>query len=529
METDILETTLLFPDGRAMAAQPLIEACRHDPNPFVEYVMDVSQAPIHERIQDHYTVHDDCYVEQHRGIGKTVQTCAREAWDIGRDPEQIGKYIQVNQPEAAKSVDIIKQIIESPRYRHVFPNIRPDPMLWGKTAFRVQREGLQRDPTVEACGIFGHAGGRATKMVFDDVCDLENAVRKAGMRGQVKEAYRNTWLPQLTGDRKIVRRIGTCWHVSDITAEWRTECGDAGTLLRNPVVGWKSPDPGRFNKQELLAWRARLGVIGYARAFELKPVSSEVLVFEDDWLLASMYTPDQITDWQRDNSRVVAAVDWAYTEKKMTPTKGDPDWSVMLVAVLSADGHIFLTGMIRKREGFPKFKRRAIRYGVLQKISLCKAESGGPQIGIVDQFNEDAPFPVMGGFRSKDKITRAIGCQAFVESGRFHILGRRGAGGGMEPVPALRPLYDEMLAFPADEHDDCVDAALDLISEQIGSGALAETLDDAFGEDDDEERLSDWDTSQRDRPGDSMSGDLYDGAAQFADVFDDPDPRSFDP
>ncbi len=39
---------LHLPDGRAVAKHAFIEACRNDPNPFVEYVLDVRQAPIHD-------------------------------------------------------------------------------------------------------------------------------------------------------------------------------------------------------------------------------------------------------------------------------------------------------------------------------------------------------------------------------------------------------------------------------------------------------------------------------------------------
>ena len=105
------------------------------------------------------------------------------------------------------SVDVTRSILESHQFGHVFPGLIPDPTVWGKSAFRFKSEAIHRDPTMQACTIFGHAGGRATDMVFDDICDLENAVRRSALRGQVKEAYHNTWLPMLIGDRRRT------WHV----------------------------------------------------------------------------------------------------------------------------------------------------------------------------------------------------------------------------------------------------------------------------------------------------------------------------
>ena len=466
---------LVLPDGRAVAEQAVIEACRADPVAFIEYVLDVEAAPVHEQVQDHYTEFDECGIGLHRGCGKTVQTIGRVAWEIGRTPTERVKYIQANDGEASKSVDTMRRIVESPRYKHVYPGLMHDPTCWGKTAFRFLTDVVQRDPTVEGCGIFGHAGGRATTFVFDDVCDLENAVRKPALRSQVKEAYHNTWRKMLTGDRRRVWCIFTPWHVDDLTAEWREAFTKAGTLLWVPVIGHASPWPEMFS-EEWLALEEERNPIAYARAFQLEPLSAEVLVWPAEWIEAAYFTdrPKYAQSGQR-----AVTMDFAFSEKRMIPAKGssDPDWSVSLFGLLDGKGHVWVEDMIRQRTGFPAFKRATLLRANAYGVSRGRAEAVGGQRGLVQQLNEDSEFPIEAVDRVSDKVFRAAGLQSFVSSGRFHVQCTRGAGGVLRPLPQLQALVDEMALFPSGQHDDTVDTAMDMMEMAMsGKGPIMTEL-----------------------------------------------------
>ena len=202
-------------------------ACRNSPDWFVSVVGGLTQADIHRRIQSHLTDHDDCYIELHRGIGKTVQITTRLAWEIGRNPDIRIKLVQQNQPKASDSVRRVKRIIESKEFRWAFPEVRPDPEQWGAEAMTVQRDTMDADPTLHAQGIFGRAGGRYDLIVGDDICDMANAVRSPTDRERVKEFWANNWLPMADESRGETRcwQIGTPYHVDDITADWRAYYG----------------------------------------------------------------------------------------------------------------------------------------------------------------------------------------------------------------------------------------------------------------------------------------------------------------
>ena len=134
-------------DGTKVAERAFLQACRDSPNRFIEYVLDLEQAPVHEQMQAHYSAYDECGIGISRGHGKTTQTLGRVAYEIGRslckdspdyDPSVRWKYVQANDKEAGKSVNTTLVILESPRFNQVFPVLIPDQRGWGKGAFPVK-------------------------------------------------------------------------------------------------------------------------------------------------------------------------------------------------------------------------------------------------------------------------------------------------------------------------------------------------------------------------------------------------------
>ena len=467
---------------------PSIESCtpeevrylvRSSPNLFAAFITGRKQGRIHVRMQKHWTTHRDSYVEVPRGHGKTVQMALRTAFDIGNTPSIRIKYIQQTDPEAVKTSKMVRAIVGSPRFRWVFPsvNLRRGETASGAWSVDFPGGGIQRDPTFEARGIFGRAGGRWDLIVADDICDLRNAVQQATLREQVKEAWANTWLPMADESadvRPCLRKVGTCYHVDDITADWRRKHGPDGSLLRCPCIGTEeSPWPEVITPELLAERRADWGPVAYARAMLLEPVSSEVLIFPSEWLDAALYEPPMPTAEGPSNTIRVAALDFAFTEKRLGD--GNPDYSVCLIGDRRGDGHLFATGLFRARLTYPEFRDRAIDWMKEAGVRYAYAEGNGPQMGLVQDFNRHAPFPVVGVPRATDKVTRAAEIQPFVMSGRYHLPAVR-ANGRLTVRADFQSHYDEVTTFPAGDHDDTVDTMIDLINAAATLG-WAETID----------------------------------------------------
>lgn len=449
-----------------MTDEEVIEAARVSPAAFVTVVLAFEMTRYHVDMQRFWTAHDECHQEHPRGHGKTSQVLGRCAFEIGRNPDIRIKYVQHVKDKAVESVRALRHILESDTFRIIFPEVIPDEENWGAESFTVKRGQWSRDPTVQAEGINGRAGGRFDLLVGDDICDVQNSIQKPAEREKVKEAWQTNWLPMADYARGTPRiwTIGTPYHVADITADWRAYHGKRGSLMRCPVTGgFDSPWPEVWTPDILRAQRESMGPVAFARAYELQPVSNELLIFLRDWIDSCLYESRP----PRTRVEVIAAFDFAYTEKalKLKGAKGatDPDWSVCIIAERDNTGHLWLKDMLRLRATYPEFRQKALALCERHGVKRAAGEGNGPQAGIVQDLNSIAPFPVMSMDRLTDKITRAVEKQAFVESKRLHIPGEPLPGGGLEPTALFRPLYDEMLTFPAGNHDDTVDAVLDLI------------------------------------------------------------------
>lgn len=435
---------------------------RKSPSAFMAVALGIEMAQVHVGIQRHLSAHDDCYVEEHRGIGKTTQFSGRVAWEIGRNPDIRVKYVQHIKEKASETVRAIRHIMELDTYRAVFPHIKPDSENWGSESFTVKRQRWGRDPTVQAEGINGRAGGRFDLLIADDICDIQNAIQKPMEREKVKEAWNTNWLPMADHSRGKPRtwKCATPYHVSDITADWRRMNGANGSMLRQPVVGYISPWSEVWTEEILKAEKEKMGPIAFGRAYLLEPVTSELLVFSPEWL--DPFIVEDIPPGLRGTFE--CAIDWAYTDVRSgEKLKGDPDYSVCLIGFKTESGHIYIVDMVRERTAFPTFARNAIDRCVANNVKHGWAEGNGPQRELVRSFNALSHFPVSTVERTRDKMTRATACQPFVMGGRLHLMGYRGQDGKMRPLPSLQPLYDEMTTFPAGDHDDCADCVVDLI------------------------------------------------------------------
>lgn len=439
-----------------LEAKTAVETARLNPAAFVAMVTGHRPPPLQYRIIAHVLRNRSFYIELPRGHMKTTTLAAMMAWYIGTFPDDRNKVISQNDEVAFKTVGYVRQIVEGNVFREVFPDCYP--VDDGASRLTVRRSKAMRDPTLEGSGVFGRASGRADRIWFDDVADLRNSILQPALRDQVREAVRNNWLPMLDYSRlrePSVWRSNTPYHDADITADWRKIHADKGTLLREPCVGLRSPWSEVFTESVLADKRAEMGPIGYARAYELVPLSSEVFVFRPEWLQDSAYSPDEMPNV----SRTVAALDWGYSTKERG--KEDPDYSVLVIAEMDGRGHCYLTDILRVRESFPTFAKEAAAMLMRRKCSAVIAETNGPQRGIADAFQESTGILVVSATRSSDKMLRAASVQPYVMAKKLHVP-KDGTGSIRAD---FAPLFEEMLAFPAGAHDDCVDVAVDLCAE----------------------------------------------------------------
>lgn len=436
----------------------VIAAARECPDIFAE-LLGFNQSGLHSEMQAHLSAHGDAAIGMPRGHGKSVQLGIRQAWEIGRNPAIRIKHIGQTVAKAQEQIRMVVQIMRSEVYGMVFPEIKmlkPDPSTDGSNEIVVKSASMHRDATMQAANIFGRAGGRADLLCGDDVCDLRNSVLIPAEREKVKEAWRNNWLPMrdFSAGRPRTWRLFTPYHTDDLTAEWKRAGEEDSSLFWRPCRGFQSPWPEVFTPEVLESQRREMGPLGYARAYELVPVSDESLVFRPEWLERGYYPVDPPED-SRANSTIVAAIDWAFTEKR--GEKGD--YSVCVIAMIDRNADVWVLECLRIQATFPEFVRRAVDACERLGAALILAEGNGPQAGLCQQLQQGTRIPVRRLTRTKDKVTRASEAQPMVEQGRLHLRCR--TDGRLESTQ--EPIRDEMVSFPAGEHDDTVDAVCDLL------------------------------------------------------------------
>lgn len=246
-----LDLHLTTAEQLAVAASSVLaeraRKARGDYNDFAHFTMRdekgnaITQESLHRVIQLHVDV---CWaaglhaaVLAPFGHGKTIQTSVgRVCWEIGRDPTLRWKIVCNNDTKAQERVMGCSALIFSPAYRLVFPQIRLVPpekaRKQRKQAKATQHElfldrpGFALDATIQAAGVLsGGTGGRADRMIFDDIVDQKNAIDEPTMREKVIANMENVWLQRLVGDG-LAAYIGTAWHQADATHK----------LMDNP--GW---------------------------------------------------------------------------------------------------------------------------------------------------------------------------------------------------------------------------------------------------------------------------------------------------
>jgi len=451
------------PQAQAQAqvtAEAAVEAARENPAAFLALALGRPVSHLQQEMLHHAVANTSWYAEIPRGHAKTSTFAYLVAWWVGIRPDARFKIVTQTDDHAIATTRFIRDIIRGPVFRACFPTVKLKPGEETVSAWSVTAPGVgpRRDPTVQATGIFGRTGGRADVLWFDDICDLRNSVLQPALRAQVKEAYANIWLPMLdpsAAHEPRLWRTATPFHTDDLTADWRRETEDEGTLLRRPCAGDRSPWGEVFTPDVLAYWRKRMGPMAYARAYELVPLSSDLLVFRPEWV--AHYRVGK----QPEVARTVAAIDWGYSRKAQD--RDDPDYSVCLVGDIDAERRLFLTDILRVRDAFPAFAKQAADLCRRRGVAAVLAEANGPQRGIFDQFASITSQPMIAVERVADKHLRAAGAQPFVQGGKL-LFPTDDAG---KVLPAFQPVLDEMLAFPAGSHDDTVDCVVDLCAEAV--------------------------------------------------------------
>ena len=222
----------------------------------------------------------------------TSQIIARVIWELGRNHNLRIKIVCSTNDLAMKRVTEIREhLMRNERVHEIFPDLKESGTStdWSKTSITVERDIIDKDPSLEAAGILtSGVGGRANLLFFDDVVDYRNSIQNPALKEVVKRSYIDVWLPLLDPKGKIVY-ICTPWTNDDLSMELlSTE--EYKVLKRGVGQDFESFWPERWTKEELVRKFKEMGAQAFNRAFRLIPQSEHESSFPPE-ILRRVFKP----------------------------------------------------------------------------------------------------------------------------------------------------------------------------------------------------------------------------------------------
>lgn len=289
------DTKVLASAAYDKALRMFVEAARHDPASFCEFVLKdeatgrhVKLAPVHEAWHEALTGHDRLILWAHVEAGKTNQiSIGRVLWELGKNPGLRIVVLSNTNEQAKKIVRAIAQYItKSERLHMVFPHLRKarDPSLpWTANAITVERDNIAKDPSVQAAGLGGNIiGARIDLLVLDDVLDYENTRTMDRMAG-VLSWLKATAIGRLT-DASRVWGVTNAWHPKDpmhaLAAEPRYKGMSFPVVSPAGVLSW----PAKWSRARIERSRQDLGPLEFGRQLLCQARDDDAARFKREWL-----------------------------------------------------------------------------------------------------------------------------------------------------------------------------------------------------------------------------------------------------
>ena len=234
-----------------------------------------------------------------RGVGKSWITAAFVLWCLMRNPQEKMMVVSASEYKAAEFSTFTKQLIETLPLLNWLRARTADGQRDSVLAFDVGPSKPAQAPSVRAVGVTGQmTGGRATKVIFDDI-EVPNNSETEGKREKLDMRAREMGgailvpgghsiglgTPQSTQtiyngfeERGYKLRI---WPARYPNAEQEAKYSDRiapGIIRRlrdNPALLGRPVDPDRFHEADLLEREAEYGRSGFALQFMLDTTLSD--------------------------------------------------------------------------------------------------------------------------------------------------------------------------------------------------------------------------------------------------------------
>ncbi len=396
-----------------------------------------------------------------RSMKSIIASVAFPAWVLGHDPTRRIICVSYAEDLARKlSVDT-RTVLESRRFRELFPAFALASKRPRSTELITTRHGYRF-----AAGAGGSVLGRGADLIIvDDPIKATDAL-SAAERRRVAEFYDNTLYTRLNDKSSgaiviIMQRLHQDdlvghvlerddWEVASIPAiatedrsyrlgnePWQLYQRRAGEVLQEE----------REPREVLEQIRRSLGSLTFSAQYQQSPVPAQGNIVRRDWLRFYRDPPD--------------AFDFTIASWDTASTLGEnADYSVG--TVWGAKGlDFYLLDLVRARFEVPELRREVVRLSRRYSTDQTIIEDTDIGRAVMQDLRRAGEYRVILRRPRFDKQARFLAQSARFEAGQVHVP---------QDAPWLGSWMEELLAFPNGRHDDQVDStsqALDYLSARV--------------------------------------------------------------
>lgn len=425
--------------------------------------------------------------------GKSEKASRRfPAYVLGKHPDWNVIACSYSSDLANRMSRDTQRIVGSKKYSDVFPNTAlPSGRTGAGGAIRtaelwevVNANGEIHGGSYRAAGVNGGITGQGMNIgIIDDPAKDYKTASSPTYQEAVIDWYDTTFFTRADPKINGIIIILTRWHQNDLAGQLLKKADEGGEKWR--VVSF----PMEAEKEEvhelngktyllrkpgeiLFPERMPQGFVDKAKQrgslvwnalYQQRPTAKGGGLIKSEWF--GEYRELPVMKWR--------AV-YGDTAQK---TKEVNDFSVFEHWGLGVDGYMYLIDMIRGKWEADELKRRAIafwqsckalRNGPLRHMAIEDKASG---TGLIQSIRKDALCPVKAIQRDKDKYTRLMDTQGFIESGYIKLPADK---------PFINDFLVEMEAINPEfnTHDDQLDPMMDAITEMKAKAGVLFNIPD---------------------------------------------------
>ena len=271
--------------------------CRNSLTAFAEYVIGLPPADHHlvwcrawQTDQDSPTLSkiagNNLRIAAPRDSAKTTYGTAFLAWAIGHNPN-IRIIVTSSTQEIAQSISqFVKAIVESPKYKEIFPWVRKS-HKWAERQWLIKRDQFLKDPTLLAVGMGGGiVSRRADLVLIDDPIKSSADIAAKEIREGMRLWYSQVLSPCVVPGGRVIVNC-TRYRIDDIHGTDFMEQNGWEVIRQQAIIqgeqGEVSYWPGRYSL-EVLRKKREQNPTAFASQYQNDPLPVGTLGVRPEWI-----------------------------------------------------------------------------------------------------------------------------------------------------------------------------------------------------------------------------------------------------